>query len=65
MLQNTIPMCSSQYERMFNTSRIPGLETGRVIAPPLIRPASQAPTVFFFVLFFKLTHGGHSARMQS
>uniref|UniRef100_A0A9J8DB16 carnitine O-palmitoyltransferase n=1 Tax=Cyprinus carpio carpio TaxID=630221 RepID=A0A9J8DB16_CYPCA len=28
MLQNTIPMCSSQYERMFNTSRIPGIETG-------------------------------------
>ncbi|XP_063044161.1 carnitine O-palmitoyltransferase 1, liver isoform-like [Engraulis encrasicolus] len=24
MLQNTIPMCSSQYERMFNTSRVPG-----------------------------------------
>uniref|UniRef100_A0A8C9QV24 carnitine O-palmitoyltransferase n=1 Tax=Scleropages formosus TaxID=113540 RepID=A0A8C9QV24_SCLFO len=29
MLQNTIPMCSAQYERMFNTSRIPGLDTGR------------------------------------
>ncbi|XP_062845574.1 carnitine palmitoyltransferase 1Aa (liver) isoform X1 [Trichomycterus rosablanca] len=27
MLQNSIPMCSSQYERMFNTSRIPGVET--------------------------------------
>ncbi|KAG2462390.1 CPT1A palmitoyltransferase, partial [Polypterus senegalus] len=27
MVQNTIPMCSSQYERMFNTSRIPGVET--------------------------------------
>ncbi|XP_005988075.1 carnitine O-palmitoyltransferase 1, liver isoform [Latimeria chalumnae] len=27
MIQNTIPMCSSQYERMFNTSRIPGVET--------------------------------------
>uniref|UniRef100_A0A671Q113 carnitine O-palmitoyltransferase n=1 Tax=Sinocyclocheilus anshuiensis TaxID=1608454 RepID=A0A671Q113_9TELE len=30
MLQNTIPMCSSQYERMFNTSRIPGIETDTV-----------------------------------
>nr|XP_055064873.1 carnitine palmitoyltransferase 1Aa (liver) [Misgurnus anguillicaudatus] len=30
MLQNTIPMCSSQYERMFNTSRIPGIETDSV-----------------------------------
>ncbi|KAI2662447.1 Carnitine O-palmitoyltransferase 1, liver isoform [Labeo rohita] len=30
MLQSTIPMCSSQYERMFNTSRIPGIETDTV-----------------------------------
>ncbi|XP_061677774.1 carnitine O-palmitoyltransferase 1, liver isoform isoform X3 [Syngnathoides biaculeatus] len=27
MLLNTIPMCSAQYERMFNTSRIPGVDT--------------------------------------
>uniref|UniRef100_A0AAY4DKM0 carnitine O-palmitoyltransferase n=1 Tax=Denticeps clupeoides TaxID=299321 RepID=A0AAY4DKM0_9TELE len=27
MLLNTIPMCSSQYERMFNTSRTPGVDT--------------------------------------
>uniref|UniRef100_H3CYN5 carnitine O-palmitoyltransferase n=1 Tax=Tetraodon nigroviridis TaxID=99883 RepID=H3CYN5_TETNG len=27
MLQNTIPMCSAQYERMFNTTRVPGVET--------------------------------------
>uniref|UniRef100_A0A8C1DT65 carnitine O-palmitoyltransferase n=2 Tax=Cyprinus carpio TaxID=7962 RepID=A0A8C1DT65_CYPCA len=27
MVLNTIPMCSSQYERMFNTSRVPGVET--------------------------------------
>ncbi|XP_060771056.1 carnitine O-palmitoyltransferase 1, liver isoform isoform X2 [Neoarius graeffei] len=26
MVQNTIPMCSSQYERMFNTTRVPGVE---------------------------------------
>ncbi|XP_056595433.1 carnitine O-palmitoyltransferase 1, liver isoform isoform X2 [Triplophysa dalaica] len=26
MVLNTIPMCSSQYERMFNTSRVPGVE---------------------------------------
>uniref|UniRef100_A0A8C3HQG8 Carnitine palmitoyltransferase 1A n=1 Tax=Chrysemys picta bellii TaxID=8478 RepID=A0A8C3HQG8_CHRPI len=30
MIQNTIPMCSSQYERMFNTSRIPGIETDTI-----------------------------------
>uniref|UniRef100_A0A8C7KKC9 Carnitine palmitoyltransferase 1Aa (liver) n=1 Tax=Oncorhynchus kisutch TaxID=8019 RepID=A0A8C7KKC9_ONCKI len=35
MLQNTIPMCSAQYERMFNTSRIPGVDTGRW---PLLPP---------------------------
>lgn len=29
MVLNTIPMCSSQYERMFNTSRVPGVEAGR------------------------------------
>ncbi|XP_053092780.1 carnitine O-palmitoyltransferase 1, liver isoform isoform X2 [Pangasianodon hypophthalmus] len=26
MVQNTIPMCSSQYERIFNTTRVPGVE---------------------------------------
>lgn len=32
MLQQTVPMCSSQYERMFNTTRVPGVETGRVFS---------------------------------
>uniref|UniRef100_A0A8C5EUD9 carnitine O-palmitoyltransferase n=1 Tax=Gouania willdenowi TaxID=441366 RepID=A0A8C5EUD9_GOUWI len=27
MLLHTIPMCSAQYERMFNTTRVPGVET--------------------------------------
>ncbi|KAI4878105.1 hypothetical protein NFI96_027895, partial [Prochilodus magdalenae] len=27
LLQNSIPMCSSQYECMFNTSRIPGIDS--------------------------------------
>ncbi|XP_076853895.1 carnitine palmitoyltransferase 1Aa (liver) isoform X2 [Brachyhypopomus gauderio] len=27
LLQKTIPMCSSQYERMFNTSRVPGVDS--------------------------------------
>ncbi|XP_074854032.1 carnitine O-palmitoyltransferase 1, liver isoform isoform X2 [Carettochelys insculpta] len=30
MVYNTIPMCSSQYERMFNSSRIPGIETDTI-----------------------------------
>ncbi|KAM6926356.1 carnitine O-palmitoyltransferase 1, liver isoform 1-T2 [Lycodopsis pacificus] len=27
MLQNTIPMCSAQYESMFNSCRVPGVDT--------------------------------------
>uniref|UniRef100_A0A8C4EBK5 carnitine O-palmitoyltransferase n=1 Tax=Dicentrarchus labrax TaxID=13489 RepID=A0A8C4EBK5_DICLA len=27
MLLHTVPMCSAQYERMFNTSRVPGVDT--------------------------------------
>ncbi|KAG9475733.1 hypothetical protein GDO78_003900 [Eleutherodactylus coqui] len=30
MVNNTIPMCSYQYERMFNSSRIPGVETDTI-----------------------------------
>lgn len=29
----TVPMCSTQMERMFNTTRIPGTETGRRARP--------------------------------
>jgi len=28
MLNKTVPLCSWQYERMFNTTRVPGIETG-------------------------------------
>jgi len=30
MLQNLVPLCSWQYERMFNTTRIPGVEGDRI-----------------------------------
>jgi len=30
MMQNMIPLCSAQYERIFNTSRIPGIEKDRL-----------------------------------
>ncbi|XP_068116468.1 carnitine O-palmitoyltransferase 1, liver isoform isoform X2 [Hyperolius riggenbachi] len=30
MISNTIPMCSYQYERMFNSSRVPGVETDTI-----------------------------------
>ncbi|KAK0083381.1 hypothetical protein PV325_008880 [Microctonus aethiopoides] len=31
MLQNLVPLCSWQYERLFNTTRIPGIETDKLI----------------------------------
>lgn len=31
MLQNLVPLCSWQYERLFNTTRIPGLETDKIV----------------------------------
>jgi carnitine O-palmitoyltransferase 1 len=30
MVQGLVPLCSRQYERVFNTSRIPGVETDRI-----------------------------------
>jgi hypothetical protein len=30
MVQNLVPLCSYQYERVFNTTRIPGLESDRI-----------------------------------
>lgn len=29
MLNKTVPLCSWQYERQFNTTRIPGIDTGK------------------------------------
>uniref|UniRef100_A0A671RDB1 Carnitine O-palmitoyltransferase 1, liver isoform-like n=1 Tax=Sinocyclocheilus anshuiensis TaxID=1608454 RepID=A0A671RDB1_9TELE len=39
---NRVPLCSAQWERMFNTSRIPGLETGksRGLSVPTRTPSS-------------------------
>lgn len=48
MLQNTIPMCSAQYEYMFNTTRVPGVETGRVF--------SRAAFSTLLLLYFSLGH---------
>lgn len=31
MIQYTVPLCSWQYERVFNTTRIPGIETDKVL----------------------------------
>uniref|UniRef100_A0A8B9HK41 Carnitine palmitoyltransferase 1Aa (liver) n=1 Tax=Astyanax mexicanus TaxID=7994 RepID=A0A8B9HK41_ASTMX len=45
LLQNTIPMCSSQYECMFNSSRIPGIDSGtepRHQSPLPTKPRTQS-----------------------
>lgn len=31
LIQNCIPLCSSQYDRTFNTTRIPGIETDEIV----------------------------------
>lgn len=31
MVQQMVPLCSSQYERIFNTTRVPGVETDKII----------------------------------
>lgn len=31
MIQNLIPLCSLQYERMFNTTRVPGVESDKLV----------------------------------
>uniref|UniRef100_A0A8C1WD09 Carnitine O-palmitoyltransferase 1, muscle isoform n=1 Tax=Cyprinus carpio TaxID=7962 RepID=A0A8C1WD09_CYPCA len=53
-----VPMCSFQYERMFNTTRIPGIETGNYIFP--IFPDRKHLVVYHRGRFFKvwLYYGG-------
>lgn len=31
MLQSLVPLCSWQYERMFNTTRVPGIESDKIV----------------------------------
>lgn len=31
MVQGIVPLCSWQYERVFNTTRVPGVETDRIV----------------------------------
>lgn len=31
MVQGLVPLCSWQYERIFNTVRVPGIETDRIV----------------------------------
>jgi len=50
MIQKLVPLCSSQYERQFNTVRLPGKESGTF---------NNISSFFFYNLFFfldKLIH---------
>ena len=31
MIQSAVPLCSWQYERIFNTTRIPGIESDKIV----------------------------------
>ena len=31
MVQGVVPLCSWQYERVFNTTRVPGVDTDRIV----------------------------------
>lgn len=31
LIQGLVPLCSWQYERLFNTTRVPGVETDRIV----------------------------------
>uniref|UniRef100_A0A8C8VIR6 carnitine O-palmitoyltransferase n=1 Tax=Pelusios castaneus TaxID=367368 RepID=A0A8C8VIR6_9SAUR len=50
LIQGTLPMCSAQYERMFNTTRIPGVETDSLQH----RWDSQHVAVFHAGRFFRV-----------
>lgn len=50
LVQHLVPLCSWQYERIFNTVRIPGIETDKLIH----LPDSQHVAVYHAGRFFKL-----------
>lgn len=31
LVQGLVPLCSAQYERVFNTTRVPGIETDKIV----------------------------------
>ncbi|KAL3183815.1 hypothetical protein MRX96_033885 [Rhipicephalus microplus] len=50
MVQGIVPLCSRQYERQFNTTRVPGVETDRLVH----YQDSQHVAVYHRGRFFKL-----------
>lgn len=51
MIQGLVPLCSRQYERTFNTTRIPGVETDKLVH---LNDSSHV-VVYHLGRFFKLT----------
>lgn len=51
MIQNLVPLCSAQYERTFNTTRIPGVETDKLVH---LNDSSHV-AVYHLGRFYKLT----------
>lgn len=50
MIQGMVPLCSHQYERVFNTTRVPGIESDRIVHVN----DSQHVVVIFRGKFYKL-----------
>jgi carnitine O-palmitoyltransferase 1 len=51
MIQGLVPLCSWQYERIFNTCRVPGVETDKIVH---LNDSSHV-AVFHLGRFYKLT----------
>lgn len=51
MIQNLVPLCSAQYERTFNTTRIPGIESDKLVH---LNDSSHV-AVYHLGRFYKLT----------
>ena len=54
MLQNLMPLCSWQYERLFNTTRVPGLETDKLVHFNQARHIAVFNRGRFYKLFFQI-----------
>ncbi|XP_071942784.1 carnitine O-palmitoyltransferase 1, liver isoform-like isoform X2 [Antedon mediterranea] len=54
MVQNLVPLCSWQYERLFNTTRIPGLETDKVVTFHTSRHVAVYHMGRFYKLLFQI-----------
>ncbi|XP_033126611.1 carnitine O-palmitoyltransferase 1, muscle isoform-like [Anneissia japonica] len=54
MVQKLVPLCSWQYERLFNTTRIPGLESDKVVTYQTSRHVAVYHKGRFYKLLFQV-----------